>query len=120
MQRPGLVNSSSSVLLPRFWKLSLKCASEGARCWFIETFNKYTASVVQYAQDHTQEYIRGTAKYLLVCHQIAGVKPLVVILQFGLNLPDEVFEHPVIQRLTDAYTDMIMLSNINFIILLLQ
>ncbi|KAG6893153.1 hypothetical protein C0995_001404, partial [Termitomyces sp. Mi166 len=95
----------------QFWKLSSKYACEGARRRFIETFDKYTASVVQQVQDRAHNYIRNIDEYLLVRRETIGVKPSLTILEFELNLPDEVFEDPVIQRLTNACIDMIFLSN---------
>ncbi|KAG6860874.1 hypothetical protein C0995_006554 [Termitomyces sp. Mi166 len=95
----------------QFWKLSLKCASEGARRRFIEAFDEYTTSVVQQAQDRAQNHLRDIGQYLVLRRKTVGVMPSFVILQFELNLPDEFFEDPVIQRLTDACIDMIILSN---------
>ncbi|KAG5719892.1 Pentalenene synthase [Termitomyces sp. T112] len=115
LRNPDKVRPSNECVVGeaarQFWKLSLKCASVGARRRFIDTFEKYTASLIQQAQDRVQKYVRGIDEYLDVRRQTAGVEPSVVILQFGLDLPDEVFEDPVVQRLTDTCTDMIMLSN---------
>ncbi|KAG6895319.1 hypothetical protein C0993_009725, partial [Termitomyces sp. T159_Od127] len=95
----------------QFWILSSKFACDGARRRFVETFEEYTASVVQQAEDRAQNYIRNVDDYLRVRRNTIGVKPSLVILQFGLNLPDGVFEDPVIQKLSTACVDMISIDN---------
>ncbi|KAG5721588.1 Pentalenene synthase [Termitomyces sp. T112] len=50
----------------QFWKLSMQCASEGASRRFIKSFDEYTASVVQQAEDRAQNYIRSIDEYFLV------------------------------------------------------
>ncbi|KAG5350396.1 Pentalenene synthase [Termitomyces sp. J132] len=95
----------------QFWQLSSKCASEIACRRFIEAFDMYTTSVVQQAQDRAQNYIRNIDDYILFRRSTAAVKAAFMPIQFTLNLPDEVFEDPVVQRLTDACGDLIMLMN---------
>ncbi|KAG6883541.1 hypothetical protein C0992_008520, partial [Termitomyces sp. T32_za158] len=95
----------------QFWKLSRKCASEGARRRFIQSFDQYTASVVEQALDRTRGYIRNIDEYFLVRRETIGAKPAFWILQFGLNLPEDVFDDPIIQRLTISCTDMLILGN---------
>ncbi|KAG6915082.1 hypothetical protein DXG01_013552 [Tephrocybe rancida] len=95
----------------QFWELSSKCASEGARRRFIDNFDTYTAAVVQQAHDRAQSRIRTIKDYFVVRRDTIGAKPAFVILQFGLDLPDEVFTNPEIQRLSNACVDMIILGN---------
>ncbi|KAH0584468.1 hypothetical protein H2248_010004 [Termitomyces sp. 'cryptogamus'] len=95
----------------QFWKLSMRYASEGASRRFIESIDEYTASVVQEAEDRAQSYIRSIDEYFHVRRKTVGVKPSLALFQFGLNLPDDVLEDPIIERLTNACIDMIILDN---------
>ncbi|KAG6897311.1 hypothetical protein C0992_002613 [Termitomyces sp. T32_za158] len=96
----------------QFWNLSSQCASIGARCRFIEALDKYTAAVAGEAHDRAQNYIRNIDEYFLLRRDTIGAKPAFVVLEFGLNLPNEVFEDPVIQSLTNVCIDLIILSNV--------
>ncbi|KAG6867501.1 hypothetical protein C0993_001988 [Termitomyces sp. T159_Od127] len=95
----------------QFWKLSSQYASSGARRRFIEAMDRYTASVVQQAQDRAENHIRSMDDYLSLRRDTVGVKPSLVVLEFGLSIPDEFFNDPVVQRLANVCVDMIILSN---------
>ncbi|KAG6867759.1 hypothetical protein C0993_011582 [Termitomyces sp. T159_Od127] len=95
----------------QFSEISMKCATESARRRFIAKFDLYTAAVVQEAHDRAENHIRGIDDYFLVRRETVGAIPSFVLLHFELDLPDEVFEDPVIQRLENTTTDMISLCN---------
>ncbi|KAG6876332.1 hypothetical protein C0993_003968, partial [Termitomyces sp. T159_Od127] len=95
----------------QFWELSAQYASIGARRRFIEALDGFAAGVVLQAQDRAQNYIRNVDEYFLIRRDTIGARPAFVVLEFGLNLPDEVFEDPIIQALTNACIDLIILSN---------
>ncbi|KAG6894979.1 hypothetical protein C0992_003675, partial [Termitomyces sp. T32_za158] len=95
----------------QFWKLSSKSASEGACRRFLKSFDEYTASVVQQTNDRARNLIRNIDDYFTVRLNTSGVKPSLDVIEFGLNLPDQVFEDTVIQRLIDATNKMISLTN---------
>ncbi|KAG5719090.1 Pentalenene synthase [Termitomyces sp. T112] len=95
----------------QFWQSSLKFASEGARRRFIKGFDEYTTKVVEEAQDRVQDLIRNIDDYILFRRSAVGMKATYVFIEFSLDLPDESFEHPIIQRLTDTSSDLIWLIN---------
>ncbi|KAG6899722.1 hypothetical protein C0993_007529 [Termitomyces sp. T159_Od127] len=96
----------------QFWNLSSKSVSEGARRRFLKSFDEYTISVVQQAQDRAQKLIRNIDDYFTARLDTSGAKPALGVLEFGLDLPDQVFEDPVIQRLINASVNMIILTNV--------
>lgn len=98
--------------LPRFWELSMKCATPSARLRFVEMFDKYAASVVEQAKDRALNHIRTIEDYFPVRHDTIGTKPSFVLLHFSLDLPDRVFDNPAIVRLTNACIDMLILGNV--------
>ncbi|KAG6852845.1 hypothetical protein C0991_008616 [Blastosporella zonata] len=95
----------------QFWERSMLYASESSRRRFIETFDNYTASVVQQAHDRAENHIRGIDDYFVVRRDTIGARPSFVVLTFALNLPDEVFVDPMIQKVTNACIDMLILGN---------
>ncbi|KAG5727558.1 Pentalenene synthase [Termitomyces sp. T112] len=95
----------------QFWELSSRCASKGARRRFIEGLYKFTTAVVDQAHDRDKNYIKNVDEYFLVRRNTIGAMPAFAVLEFSLNLPDEVFEDPVIQKLTNICVDLIILSN---------
>ncbi|KAG6876666.1 hypothetical protein C0993_001380 [Termitomyces sp. T159_Od127] len=115
MRNPGKARPVGECVIGeaarQFWDLSSQCATLSARRRFIQEMDKFTASVVQQAQDRAQNYIRNIDDYLLLRRDTIGAKPSFVLLEFKLNLPDEVFEDLVIQRLVNICVDMIILSN---------
>ena len=86
--------------------------SEGARRRFIEGLDKFTTSVEQ-ARDRARNYVRNIDEYFLIRRESIGARPSFAVLEFRLNLPDEVFENPVVQKLTNICIDLIILSNVS-------
>ncbi|KAG6886195.1 hypothetical protein C0992_004565 [Termitomyces sp. T32_za158] len=95
----------------QFWLLSSKSACEGARRRFIKTFDEYTTSVVHQAEDRAQNHIRNVGDYLRVRRDTVGATSSLNLLEFSLDLPDDVFDYPVIQNLTNACVDLLLIDN---------
>ncbi|KAG6875356.1 hypothetical protein C0993_009621 [Termitomyces sp. T159_Od127] len=93
----------------QFWKLSSQHASTGARHRFIEAMDQFTAATAQQAQERSRYVIKNVDEYFLFRRNAIGAKPAFEVLDFALNLPDKVFEDPVIQRLSDVCVDLIII-----------
>lgn len=65
------------------------------------------------AADRTHKYIRTVDEYLEARRDTIGAKPSFAILETGLNLPDEVVRHPIIDELSILSIDMILLGNVS-------
>ncbi|KAG6889178.1 hypothetical protein C0995_003089 [Termitomyces sp. Mi166 len=78
----------------QFSKSSLRYASAGARRRFVAAIEKFTASVTCQARDRALDYIRSIDEYFLVRRDTIGALPSFLVVEFRLNLPDEVFEDP--------------------------
>lgn len=68
-------------------------------------------SVVQQAQDRTADYIRDIDSYFEVRRDTIGAKPSFAILEVHMNLPDDVFENPIVKTLTSTAIDMLIIGN---------
>ncbi len=97
----------------RFWDLAKKTASTQAQKRFIDTFDEYLESVVQQAADRNNSHVRGIESYLEVRRNTIGAKPSFALLEFDMQLPDEVINHPVIKELEKSCIDMLCLGNVS-------
>ncbi|TDL15490.1 terpenoid synthase [Rickenella mellea] len=95
----------------QFWENAVKTATVTAQRRFIDTFQLYTDSVVQQAQDRDHHLIRDIKSYFEVRRDTIGAKPSFAILEIHMNLPDKVLQDTVIQRLTAACIDMLIIGN---------
>ena len=73
-------------------------------------------SVVQQAADRTHAYIRDIDSYLEVRRDTIGAKPSFALLELGMDLPDEVINHPVIKDLSIWVIDMLCLGNVRVLL----
>jgi Delta6-protoilludene synthase len=95
----------------RFWKNAIKTASTTAQRRFIDSFQLYTDSVVQQAEDRDCHRVRDIQSYFDLRRDTVGAKPSFAILEIHMNLPDEVLNDPTIRLLTDTSIDMIIIGN---------
>ena len=99
--------------LCRFWQQAIKDLAQSSQQRFIMAFNAYCLSVVQEAGDRSSNHIRDVESYFKIRRDNIAVKPMFVLLELDLDLPDEVMEHPDIEGLTSYAVDMIILSNVS-------
>ena len=66
------------------------------------------------ARDRAAETIPDLEDYIAVRRDTSGCKSCWVLIEYasGLDLPDEVIEHPVIQSLGEAANDLVAWSNV--------
>ncbi|CCL98631.1 uncharacterized protein FIBRA_00633 [Fibroporia radiculosa] len=95
----------------QFWALAIKTASLSSQRHFSESFTAYLESVVAQAADRASDTIRDIDGYFANRRENIGARPSYVPLELGLDLPDEVFYHPVIIELSGYITDLIILDN---------
>jgi len=97
----------------RFWERAIPHASERSQQRFIDTFDLYLEAVVAQAADRSNSKIRSIQDYLAVRRDTIGAKPSFALLEQGMDLPDEVFQHPAMQELHDTTIDMLCLGNVS-------
>ncbi|KAG1800461.1 isoprenoid synthase domain-containing protein [Suillus plorans] len=95
----------------RFWAHAVQFASLLCQRHFLEIFDEYLHSVVVEANDRAQGRRRSLGDYLKLRRKTGGVKPCFPILKAGMDLPDEVFYHPVIVDLAECITDLAVIDN---------
>lgn len=79
---------------------------------FIDAIDRYTASAVEEAWDRTNAHVRSIHDYLALRRGSVGAEPSFSVNEFGLDIPDIVFEHPVMKKLLAVAVDMLIITNV--------
>ncbi|KAF9072640.1 terpenoid synthase [Rhodocollybia butyracea] len=95
----------------QFWELAKKGATPTAQRRFIEVYQAYVNSIIQQAIDRADNHIRDVNSYFQVRRDTIGVKPSFTLLEFTMDIPDEIMEHPVIHEFTMGCVDMLIIQN---------
>ncbi|KAH9976471.1 terpenoid synthase [Russula compacta] len=78
---------------------------------FIVTFAEYLDAVIDEAADRAAGHVRGIADYLKLRRLTIGGYPSFLCFELGLDIPDEVIEHPGIKSLLSLVAETILLTN---------
>nr|8GY0_A Chain A, Terpene synthase [Agrocybe pediades]8GY0_B Chain B, Terpene synthase [Agrocybe pediades] len=78
---------------------------------FIADFDAYTTSIIQEADDRASGHIRSVEDYFILRRDTCGGKPSFSFFGLGLNIPKEVFAHPMFISMTESATDLIAITN---------
>jgi len=78
---------------------------------FIASFEEFVYAVIEEAADRAQGRTRGIADYLELRRLTIGGYPSYLCLELGLDIPDEVMEHPAIKSLLSLVAETIVLTN---------
>ena len=99
----------------RFFRRTVDVVGEDspAIIQFITDFDTYTTAVIQEADDRAEGTIRNVADYFTLRRETCGAKPSFSFFALGLNMPTEVFEHPLIMSLVECATDLIAIVNVS-------
>ncbi|KAG0706610.1 isoprenoid synthase domain-containing protein [Suillus ampliporus] len=97
----------------QFWARAIQTASLPSQRHFLETFTAYLRAAAVEALDREQNHCRSIDGYLKVRWDGIGAKPCFTIFEMGMDLPDEVFYHPVIVELADCIRELILIDNDN-------
>jgi len=103
-----------------FWLRATNYIPSGSACMihFIEEWDAYTAAVVQEANDRVMHIYRTFEEYLQIRRLSSGCLPSFTLCEFGLDLPEDVFNHPMLTELRQQATDLIAIGNVRLRILL--
>lgn len=80
---------------------------------FIEEWDIYTAAVVREADDRTKGIYRTFEEYLAIRRYSSGCLPSFALCEFGLDLPEEAYHHPIMDELREQATDLIAIGNVS-------
>ena len=77
--------------------------------------NLFFKAVIIQARDRAAGVVPDLEDYIAVRRDTSGCKPCWALIEYayGLDLPDEVMEHPIIQSLDEATNDLVTWSNVS-------
>jgi len=70
-------------------------------------------SMRQEAEDREKKRVRAVDDYLQLRRETFAAQASLSFLSFGLELPEEIFSHSVMQTMTIAAMDLICISNVS-------
>jgi hypothetical protein len=100
------------MILCRFALQAIQVASASSWNRFIAAYAEYLDSVIQESADRTAGRIRSIPEYLELRRLTIGGYPSFLCLELGLDLPDEVMDHPVIKSLLALVAETVILTNV--------
>jgi len=96
-----------------YWTRFIAEGSPGSQKRFVHTMDLFFKGVTVQARDRAAGIIPDLEDYVVVRRDTSGCKPCWALIEYanGLDLPDEVMEHPIIQSLDEATNDLVTWSN---------
>ncbi|KAI0291492.1 terpenoid synthase [Multifurca ochricompacta] len=95
----------------QFWESAIKIANPQSQKRFIESFSTLMQGTVQQAAWRSSKYIPSIQEYIEERRRTIGSSPVFALIELGMNLPDEVVNHPAIEELSMLVTDMVWMAN---------
>ena len=99
--------------LDRFSLQAIQVASAPSWNRFIANYAEYLDSVIDESADRAAGHIRSIPEYLELRRLTIGGYPSFLCLELGLEIPDEVMEHPKIKSLLGLVAETIILTNVS-------
>jgi len=103
--------SNLGEIARRFSLQAINISSTSSWNRFISAFEEYLNSVIHEAADRAEGHIRNISNYLELRRLTIGGYPSYLCLELGLDLPDDVMEHPGMKSLLSLVADTILLTN---------
>lgn len=99
----------------RWWLRMLKTVGPRCRRRFVDTLELYFKAIMQQAADRAAKRVPELEAYISLRRDTSGCKTGFSLIEYaaGIDLPDEVVEHPVIQSLLDATNDSVSWANVS-------
>lgn len=109
------IESESDFCRYRFWKRAASLTRPGSPCLkhFVDTSEAYLTAVTREAEDRANQTVHSIKDYLTLRRDTCGARPTLALIEFGLDLPEEVTSHPVLVSLREAAVDLIILVNVS-------
>lgn len=99
----------------RFWQRGMKSASQPSARRFVDAFDAYVKAVTDESKDRDHEHIRDVNTYMSLRRFTIGGRPSFALLELGMELPDSIIEHPIMEKLTETALDLIILGNVSIL-----
>jgi hypothetical protein len=108
----NILFDDASEVQGRFWARAIQTASLSSQRHFLDSYTAYLRAVVVEALDREQGHCRGIDDYLRLRRDTCGAQSAFAIYEMGMNLPDDVYNHPVIAELVECIVELILVDNV--------
>ncbi|KAG1730725.1 terpenoid synthase [Suillus occidentalis] len=95
----------------QFWARTVQAASLSFQRHFLYSYTAYLRAVVVEALDRDEAHCRSISDYIKLRRDTCGTKPAIAINEMGMDLPDEVFYHPIIVELVECIAELMLIDN---------
>lgn len=101
----------------RFWLNALASStSETFQRRFKYKWEEFLRAVIEQAEDRDCDRCRSVEEYLSVRRLTIGAEPSYAVAEASMDLPQEVFDNPLLITLRRDVTDLIILDNVSPIV----
>ncbi|KAH9940764.1 terpenoid synthase [Epithele typhae] len=95
----------------QFWLNARRCSTPTFQRRFVYEWQLYVDSVVEQARDRDHTRFRTVEEHLALRRFTIGSRPSFAIIELGLDIPQDVFDDPLLVDLRDTITDILALDN---------
>jgi len=95
----------------QFWALGRKTSSAMAEHHLIETMQLYVDAVVLQSKDRMHDRLRTIDSYWVVRKHSSGCLPSFALMELELDIPEEIYCHPLLERMRDCALYLISAGN---------
>ena len=105
----------SNCQVSRFFQRTVSVVGEDPPAMerFIIDFDAYTKSIILEAEDRVANHQRTVNDYLILRRDTCGAKPTFSFFGLGLNIPNSVFDNPLMISIIENATDLIAITNVS-------
>lgn len=105
-------NDVGAAMARDFWqRLTAVMTNEMYQRRLVAFTQEYTDAVVQEARDHNTGHIPTVPEYFALRRKTSAIYPFWVLLHINMDLPEVVFDHPMVQELEQVTADILIICN---------
>ncbi|KAG1722252.1 terpenoid synthase [Suillus lakei] len=98
-------------IVRQFWARAIQTASLPFQRHFLDSYTAYLRAVIVEALDRDEAHYRSIDDYIKLRRDTCATKPAIAVYEMGMDLPDEVFYHPVIVELAECIAELMLIDN---------
>lgn len=98
-------------IVQQFWARTIQTASLSFQRHFIYSYTAYLRAIVVEAHDRDEAHCRSISDYIKLRRDTCGTKPAIAINEMEMDLPDDVFYHPIIVGLVECIAELMLIDN---------
>ncbi|KAG1813656.1 terpenoid synthase [Suillus subaureus] len=98
-------------IVRQFWARAIQTTTLPFQRHFIYSYTAYLRAVVVEALDRDEAHCRSIGDYIKLRRDTCATKPVIAIYEMGMDLPDEVFYHPIIVKLVECIAELMLIDN---------